>query len=305
MLSNKFNWIRLFGILCLIFLLSACDVPSENSPATMLDTVPETYMAEPPENSLYTIERGEGSIYLIVNDEGLISAWKQFAADKEAETQSDVIYRSVMEIPIAEPVSFPTVDMLKDRVLNYKLTEDELKRLYLLYGDPQDRIVLYDLYALTDPSLPIGISDVQVNCGPDFSIFFALPLERAGSYHILTADTYTELSREYNGPPSYASVKETYVEEERNATVYDYVTAAEGMYRQMSYTVVKNGTEYKIVEKYNISVTLSVHPVSETIPYAVNVYYESGGQYYLLSISSPAERPSVEWLTAFGVAHIE
>ena len=129
MLSNKFNWIRLFGILCLIFLLSACDVPSENSPATMLDTVPETYMAEPPENSLYTIERGEGSIYLIVNDEGLISAWKQFAADKEAETQSDVIYRSVMEIPIAEPVSFPTVDMLKDRVLNYKLTDRKTTHL--------------------------------------------------------------------------------------------------------------------------------------------------------------------------------
>ena len=300
----RFRLVTLF-MCAIMLLLSACAVPSENPPAAPTDTSPETYMSEPPENSLYTIERGEGSIHLIVNDEELISAWKQYAADKEAETQSDVIYRSVMEIPIAEPVSFPTVEILKDRVLNYKLTEDELRRLYLLHRDQQDRIVLYDLYTLTDPSLPTGISNVQVNCAPDFSIYFSLPLDRDGSYLILNADTYAELSREYDGPPSYASVQETYVEEERNATVYDYVTAAKGLYRQMSYTVVKNGIEYKIVEKYNISVEFTSYPVSETVPYAVDVYYESGGQYYLIAIFFPAERPSVEWLTSFGVAHME
>lgn len=90
--------------------------------------------------------------------------------------------------------------------------------------------------------------------------------------------------------------------EDRNATELVY-TNSTGKYKRLLYQIESNGRTLHIVEHYVIehSYPGHYHYLSETIPANVRIFCEEDGVSWFADLEAFEERPSVEWLTSFGV----
>lgn len=87
-------------------------------------------------------------------------------------------------------------------------------------------------------------------------------------------------------------VTSTSFDPERSATVYHYTFG--GAERRLAYySFTSNGIEYHIAETYDSP--------EATTPIEIDIYANNNGRYFFITLSGLTLRPSVEWLTSFGV----
>lgn len=89
--------------------------------------------------------------------------------------------------------------------------------------------------------------------------------------------------------------------EDRNARERCFKSAvAEG--RTVSYTLENNGNTMLVIEDYcHKRYNGDTYKVSETDPYTVEIIGKNGDAYFWVCILDIEERPSVEWLSSFGI----
>ena len=93
--------------------------------------------------------------------------------------------------------------------------------------------------------------------------------------------------------------------EDRNAIELVY-TNSTGRYKKLLYQLESNGRTLHIAELYVMEHTSPDlhHYMSDTIPTNIKIFCEEDGVSWFVDLEAFAERPSVEWLSSFGVKEI-
>lgn len=128
---------------------------------------------------------------------------------------------------------------------------------------------------------------VNINCDQAQTVSY---------YPFVTQAEYQETVDYYQNFETNAEIDitSTSFDSERSATVYDYTTAYGSHRRFVYYSAANKGTEYHIAESYDSP--------EATVPTEIDIYANKNGRYFFITLSGLTVRPSVEWLTSFGIA---
>ncbi len=221
---------------------------------------------------------------------------------EEEESNTDNAYVSTA---VFGP-TFSSVAEMKNNILNGNLTEQELYAIRTCYA--KDGLwEICDLDNLYDARLPDKTSIKQIALrGKSYS--FTLENYIAVNCfidHLDEADYNKAFEEEYLGfPNEFEEVIWEEQTEDRNATIKYFRTGA-GVFKRLEYTLQQDDRMLYVIEEYTLSFYTGSKPTSDTIPRTVTVYGEENGGYYKVWVLEPIERPSVEWLTSFGLVPFE
>lgn len=81
---------------------------------------------------------------------------------------------------------------------------------------------------------------------------------------------------------------------DRNAVVYDYLNILGEESKMLVYTIGEGTEPLHIAECYRLE-------ESDTVPAYIKLYGQSKGKYFCVFLNQLQERPSVEWLSQFGI----
>lgn len=202
-------------------------------------------------------------------------------------------------INIAAPdlIYFDSLAELKSDFLQGNFTDEEMTDISMLNWNPykglQPKILLFDVKNLAEPMLPESMTVEEIYCS-------------IGSYTL----EYTNESRfsiirqaEYNNweermlKYTLGSTPEDYIATaDRDAKVYKskYSSTPIGHY----YTITTEDRTIQILEYYSATSTSSV-------PYKIELAGTHNGYCFKATIDLLSERPSIEWLSQFGVKKFE
>ena len=123
-------------------------------------------------------------------------------------------------------------------------------------------------------------------------------------------DQYNQKYEEYrNFPNENHTVTSDIAVEDRNARiVYSYTSTCEQ--KNILYKITAGKSEIYVIEEYVIQsldeeLTDLFNIVSDTIPYSITILGSDGTNYWYGWFMGFEERPSVEWLSSFGLKPIE
>jgi hypothetical protein len=276
--------ICLFFAFACVLILSSCEGVPAQTPS----------IPEPPADSLYTLMPEQNSLYLIPKNE-IMSDMTNSSPDGTSETVNGGGQLESEDDP--KPLKFSSVSEIKNKILNYELTREEVMLLAALEQDAEGRISLWNVSRACEPALPEGVSYSR---GELYGSYFRLLLETAdgaeGFYGNVAPDDYQE-TLGYERLLTDESMR-VYQTEDRNATVIEN-EGLFGLVRRYLYEISDDPFTYMVGEMY-----YDVENNS-TVPDSVYVYIETDYECYYVEWYGLTERPSVEWLTYIGVAHTE
>lgn len=211
-----------------------------------------------------------------------------------AFTRSDGYYD--MEV-IA--LHFDSIEQMKSRLEKGSFDEAELLELSRFEATEDGKIPICDLSDLYVPVTPEAYDCVKVALEGE-SYFFRLKEENDGpfSYFFFTSKEDFEKEQDRNDRFEELSVWEilTVTEEpERNAKIYTYSEEHGGS--NIVYTIETDQKTLVIRELYT--------KTFGEIPEHIEIYGMQNGKYFKTIIRNLKERPSLEWLSAFGVTGYE
>ena len=194
-------------------------------------------------------------------------------------------------------------DSLDEMVRDFQtgnFSEEEFKELEKFYRGDDGRIEIPNLSNLAEPIAPASLGAYRIHVSGDSWSFNYKPAN-AKNAHVYISDAvyHNKLVEEflhYEAKLSERNQVAVTQVPERNARVYTWVANGKTC-KRILYSISANETVYYVNELY-------ADAEGETI---VNVYlwFEYQGEYLYVTINEPTERPSVEWLTSFGVKPYE
>lgn len=201
---------------------------------------------------------------------------------------------------MTDNVYFESGSSVRSDCLNGKFTNPEMTSLrlrYLLQGPIKipnsDELYDAEFPECEGYTLIWGSSLKYVFDYGDFANNIALrPLSQKERERFLS--NYTQLAKS----DLYGRLMETYTDETRNGTVYHFVSD----YGDHTYKVVY---EIRAGEKILYVMENYYEAPNTKAPADVYVLGMNNGIYFSLSINDPTERPSVEWLSSFGLKAIK
>ncbi len=212
-------------------------------------------------------------------------------------------------------IEFATLAEMQDAFLNNKLSESQINVMKDAFPrDSENRILICDMNHLYQPILPSDLvqngvilsgesySFPLINPNVDPASIESLNMPH-GNFHYLTKDLYDrDFEYEYEKlfERDTIHLKSTTAGEDRNSTVYDYTTNA-GDLRQVRYVLTDGTKTLYIDEMYVLNMMTDALPTSDTIPHRIDVYGIDNGKYFSITLFGFTERPSVEWLSSFGL----
>lgn len=203
-------------------------------------------------------------------------------------------------------LSFGSLDELIDKIVNNRFEEREHNVIRTAFAKDENGILLFDLDRLFDPVPPRGwevdevywngtsysfyVSDARIGAADTFAYLYVLP-----------QDAYSEtFEREYETffDREQITVTSRTRTEDRNAEVVLYSTNSADS-ESIRYTL-SNGVI--VDERYVLKSNTSLLKASELIPQRIHLYYEGEEFCFYATIHGLTERPSVEWLSRFGLS---
>ena len=282
MMKKKFNCFIL-ALACMPLLFSCADLPEKTQA-----------LQEPPANSLYTLTLDQDSLYLLPKNE-ITADPSDSSVDGSENTVNGGCLVGDTDDP--QPIRFTTVSEIRDKILKYSLTQEEINLLASFDRDDKGRIPIWNVSRACEPSLPSGVSYAR---GDLYGVGFRLILKtddgKEGIYSSVDPAAYREtLGFERLLTDEQMRVYQT---DDRNATVMEN-QGLYGLVRRYLYEISDDSVTYTVGEIY-----YDVEKNS-TAPDSVYVFIETDYQCYYVEWYGLTERPSVEWLTSFGLAHTE
>ena len=282
----KHTYPKYIQALALILLISITGCTSEamQTKTEQTDPVEVTTQKQP---SQYSIIEENGSYYLNFSDGN--------EPPKEYSSQ-------------LATMMFDSLAEMQDTFLNNKLTEGQINQIKDVFPkDLQGRIQICDMNRLQQPVLPSNLTLGTLGLAGDRYSFFVNSVISSssihGSFHCLTKEDYDDMfERDYENyfEKNTIHLTSTTEEPDRNSTVYDYTTSA-GTLRRIRYAITQGSKTLYIDESYRLSMKDDSLPVSDTVPKSISIYGCDNGEYFNVYLSGFSERPSVEWLSSFGL----
>lgn len=275
----KKNGIMLLIVLMALLLLCACGITADNI----------IYKGEK-----YSVYEQNGSYYLDIF--GYSDMLKE-------------IENSEMAALVKAPwVDFSSVAEMKQAIESGNIPESTLLGFITVQQDGTP-IEICDLNNLYDITMPTDVSFEEVTWYGSHYVFDFLRNEMYGYLQVIDQQNY---EREYaNLDINNWSAPQTIISEEtvkdRNATVVRYRNDT-GEYKIINYQIETESGMMYVSEHYSLgfSFHLSGDPEpSETIPDTIDFCGTSGDAYFHGWMSDFSERPSVQWLSEFGVVEYE
>ena len=245
-------------------------------------------------NAGYSIEKEGNDYYLVIDD-----VYNVYSEENNNG--------SVDELTITAPsISFSSVKEMREKVLGGKLTDVQKKAMSQFSKDENGKIKILDFNNLYDAKLP---SDVECKYITWRGEIYSFILNNEGYIRFVEEDEYEELyQREFGIPEDKITKKEE--TEDRSATVYyHYTDVAER--KSIQYKLEIPGGYLYIEEEYLLSFELAdkftSFKCSDTIPQNIYVMGEVNDKYFYCYMNTMdfSERPSVEWLSSFGVEKLK
>ena len=192
---------------------------------------------------------------------------------------------------------FDSLDEMINDFNTGNLNEEELAELSYFPKDEQGRVKVYSKDDLYIPIVPVPIEIKTVLLYPDGISYL---LKSGGKYNhimqLITQEYYLKRVSDEKNILDRLTIPVHSVEydEERNATVI-HLTDLIGTEKKYSYYEVegRNKALY-IKERYILS-------ESKDIPECIWIWGVDGDTYFSVTLNSLTERPSVEWLSQFGI----
>lgn len=223
--------------------------------------------------------------------------------NKQAE--SDELYASIVN---AIGIYFTDVGQMKMRIKNCDFNDQELAAIqYNCRGDGLWEIC--DLNNLCDAKTPQDVAVEGVYWyGNSYSFKLDYQLASGCSFSCPDPETYNYSFQEYYAdcPRSLELAREFWDEKisDRNATQTFYQTDA-GDFKLIKYEIREKNRTLYVAENYCLASYERYLEASDSVPQFINVFIEENGTLCSIRISEPEDRPSVEWLSSFGVTPYE
>lgn len=203
--------------------------------------------------------------------------------------------------PVYPVVMFDSIEEMKNDIESLNFTEEELEAIETFDRDEEGRIMICDLDLLYQPVFPSDLPEYRVEwTGVNYAFLFGHSGDPNRVWFELTSQEYYE--REVGNlldEDNYAEMT-SQSEEDRNATVYYYTVPLydEGVHtdverKRVIYTYDKDGNTFYVYEYYDVA--------SNPAPKYIDVYGTVADKYVHLYVSNLTVRPSIEWLSSFGL----
>lgn len=266
--------------LCLFLFMTGCNSSQTNDKKAGTNSQQITERQDASELQLkdYTLAFVDGNCYL-----------------RFEENQLDVPYSQIA------CVSFESIDVLVEAIRNCRFSETDYSIIRTAFPKNENGIMVFDIDHAYDAESPTGFRVESVGWyGP----FYTFRLIGTSNCHA----TLTPMPRDYY-QARFAREYETFFDREqirvtkrelvddRNAEIIWFETDLATL-KQIRYTL-SNGViveeEYRLTSRINAQ-------VSETVPLMINLFGEMNGSCFCVTIDELNDRPSVEWLSQFGVS---
>ena len=226
----------------------------------------------------YDITQENGDYYLIM---------KETLDDNSGSTSS--------EITVAPAITFGSVAEMKHDIQTGNFTEFELEQLSRFTKDEAGRIKICNLDNLYAPQFPATLSEYRVIWDGESYAFFITGT--GGQINILSKESFdaeVDSQNDFEKNTKFKILGKS-VESDRNATVYTYYDhRSKHQMKRVFYTISGDSGIMYADELYDLT-------LSDTLPISVRTIGSDNGVYFRVVFSQPKERPSVEWLSQFGL----
>lgn len=234
-------------------------------------------------NAPYDIVIEDGEYYLVLTNE---IAGENTSGPNTSEKKPAIEFASINE-------------MVQD-INTGKFTDDEMRQLSKFKTDDNGRIIICNLSNLYDARTPEQYETKRIVWYGDEYVFhffngtdFCCQISQVGT----RANLEQMITRAKN-----KTEEDFYIElstqqiEERNATVITYTTATADdhqRFKNVYYTIAAGNKELFVFEEYGAD--------SDSKPHSIYLYGTEDGINYTVALEQLQERPSVEWLSQFGL----
>ena len=210
------------------------------------------------------------------------------------------------QAPTLHSPKFSSVEEMRQKILAGEVSEKDLSSAYFHARFTDGITEIYDLSHLYEACTPDNTQIKHVTWGGDkYSIAFESTTFDTGYISICTEEMYNqEFSERYaNFPNELQTVYSVRNIAERNAeeTLYGNHT---GEYKMLKYTLSDETRTLYVQETYCLE-HWDEDWVSETVPHRIFLFGTEKGAMFYTSFSGLSERPSVDWLSSFGVTPLD
>ena len=267
-----------------MFALSACSdpAPAENTTKTPEQT--KEILQEP----IASYVEKEDKQYIV------------FAEDRLAELKQDVNQSMRADYP-----KFNTLSEMKAYIKAGDFTDSEVLTL-LRNGaiNEANQLEVFNIEKLYDIQIPSNM-EIEGYAWEGKTYYIDLKADpMRGFAYVMDQENYEYKLQEEETFFRQQNVEVVSDEQisDRNARERRFKSdVAEG--RTVYYTLENNGNTMLVIEHYcHKRYNGDTYKVSETDPYTVEIIGENGDAYFWVCILDLEERPSVEWLSSFGIA---
>ena len=242
----------------------------------------------------YDIIEKDGKHYISFNSD---------TQDKVA-TSDGVNYSVAIVLP-----QFTDIGQMKNTIEKHKLGNNELRAVQLAQGEKGDLLEICNLDNLCDVRMPQGMTLHHVTWeGSSYS--FDLRSQNTESCYVdcEIAEEYSYFFQKYYANSPYSKDLAYDFREEKSydpeGTQIFYQTGA-GDFKVVKYEIREENRILYVSEEYRLTNYRGTLDTSTTVPYRIKMFTEENGAFVTVSIYEPTERPSVEWLSSFGVTPYE
>ena len=195
-------------------------------------------------------------------------------------------------------IRFSSLKEMKNDFETGNFTEEELKDLSTL-ADDSGKVQICNLSELYEPIFPASPDDYFVELqGGGYYKFVIAYTENYGYAHFYIQDKeYYDKEADTTWPDKSQNITitEKTTEPGRNANIYAFTTndSSKTFIKVILYTITNGDKTLFIEETY--------YEESSSIPSSIKIVGAQQEMYFQVAISEPKVRPSVEWLSSFGI----
>lgn len=208
-------------------------------------------------------------------------------------------------------LKFQSLEEMKEVFLNNQLSKTQIETMKIGFPKNDNGIMIANMNELYEPTIPIELTlgDICLN-GLSYSFSFepcdASTDPMSGFVSILPQSIYdrnyltvlANLYKEHINSLTQENITD------RNATVYEYSTQNSEK-KLINYDIMIGNKTLHISEHYTVSwhadYSIPGQLISDSIPSHIQIFGCENGQYFEVGIYGISERPSVEWLSSFGI----
>lgn len=189
-------------------------------------------------------------------------------------------------------VEFSSVGKMKETIEEGSFSKETLEKMQECFSkDQNNNVLICNTNKLYDVTLPQGVTARAIHWFGDSYNFL---LGDHGAIDFTNKAWHDEYAKRHDIESGKAKVISVNMLDDRNAKEVIYENLLGQPRSMITYSYTSGNKTISVAEQYNLD-------ESETIPYSIGFWGCCNGAYFTGHMYGLTERPSYEWVTAFGL----